>query len=272
VYCIPGKGQTGALKLEQPIEVVFEPLTQPYNPDNGLSEAEWNSWQDRETREYGQVFFYQPEADTKYSVWCEQIEVEPWAEGSGDTRDDVSSNSSNIPYRTFVDVNSSAFPTINKQYFIDNPSDTLRIVSDDTGVRRALRLSDTKLLLMAASSHNMHIAYLVYDEITEEVVREVSFPTLALYTWYDNSTVVYVAGQANRIVMTDYLKNKTVVLYEESDPNVQLVEVWEMGQVGKLEVEEDSVVFGRYRKLPGTTATESIEEVRVPIPQSFLLE
>jgi len=185
---------------------------------------------------------------------------------------DIPGGDSRIPYQEFIEVDAENYPTINKQYFIDNPSDTLQLVSDDTGVRRALRLSDTKLLLMAASSYNMHVAYLVYDETTSEVVSEVSFPTMSLYTWYDDSKVVAVAGQANKIQITDYLNDNTIVLYEESDPNVQLVEVWEMGQTGKLEVEEDTVVFGRYRKLPGTTATEFIEEVRVPIPQSFISE
>lgn len=177
-----------------------------------------------------------------------------------------------IPYKQFVEVDASDYPSINKDYFIDNPSESLRLASDDTGVREALRLDDTTLLLFVTSSYNMHLAYLLYDEAEQEVIKEVTFPLLSLYTWYDNSTLVYVGGDANMIVMKDYLSDRSVVLYEEEDETVQLVEIWEMGQVGELDFVENEIEFSRYKKQPGTTLTQFIEKVKVPIPEYFLSE
>lgn len=213
---------------------------------------------------------YAPEKVVEKEV-VREIEVGNGTEQDGALQENSNVTADNkIPYRQFVEVDASGYPNVNNQYFIDNPSESLRLVSDDTGVIEALRLSDTMLLLFAASSYNMHIAFLLYDEMRQEIVEEVPFPLLSLYTWYDDSTLVYVGGQANKIVIIDYLNNKTEVLYEEDDSSVQLVEVSEIGQVGDLGFEQNEVVFSRYRKQDGTTLAKFIEQVRVAIPEEFL--
>jgi len=188
-----------------------------------------------------------------------------------DADDDITPDAADtiIPYRQFVEVSSADYPAINKQYFIANPSPTLRNTSDSIGVREAMRLSEDRIILRVESEYNMDLAHLLFDEQSKWVVREVSFPLLTLYKWYTDTKLVYVGEYAQSIIITDFITGDSTVLYQEEDPDVQLVEVWEMGMSGLLEIEGNEVVFNRYQKLPGTTQAELIEEVRVQVPESL---
>lgn len=73
VYCVAGKGQPESVKLAQPIELSFEPLTDPYDPSDGISEAERNSWQKRDTGEYGNLSFVNTETGQRYDMQCNSL-------------------------------------------------------------------------------------------------------------------------------------------------------------------------------------------------------
>lgn len=72
-YCIQGRGQPNAVKLNQPINITLEPLSVPFDSSDGLSLSESNSWQDTDSNEFGDLYFVNSETDQRFDIQCQDV-------------------------------------------------------------------------------------------------------------------------------------------------------------------------------------------------------
>lgn len=140
---------------------------------------------------------------------------------------------------------------------------------------RARKISDTLTLIQVASPQQPAgpIGTVLYDEISNSVVREVVFPLNTMDVWVNDYTrIVLEWGEddRNRLRIYDYIANTNEILYEEVEAGVQLAAVCEMGCTGMLRIIENNVVFNRYQRIAGTSAAKFIETVTISIPDTYI--
>jgi len=140
---------------------------------------------------------------------------------------------------------------------------------------QARKISDNLLLVLVASPSQpaRPIGTVLFDEVSNSVVRPVTFTLNTIDVWVNSHTrVVLEWGTGKqRLVVYDYISDVNQVLYEESESDVQLADVCEMGCGGVLYVTTDgTLVFGRHRSIAGTTSAQLLEIKTIPIPREYL--
>ncbi len=140
----------------------------------------------------------------------------------------------------------------------------------------ARKISDALSLVVVDDGVPTHTyaGVVLYDEQAQKIVRVVDFPFITLSSWISTSTLVsrQVSQSGNeQIIITNYASGFTKVLYEETDPNVQLAEICEMGCKGILYKNKDNeIVFERRQKLPATSLTKPLEIKRILLPKEYI--
>lgn len=184
-----------------------------------------------------------------------------------------------VRYGAFVDVNPLDYPINNQQFLASLPAtSSLRSAGRVYSAVQARKITENLSLVVVddgLASHS-YDGVVLFDENTKQMISRVVYSFSALEKWISPSVRITVqngASYANQIVLDDYANQKSIVLYEETDPNVQLADVCEMTCGGILyKTVDGQIVFARHEKIKGTTATRLIETVTVPVPPEYLPE
>jgi hypothetical protein len=158
-------------------------------------------------------------------------------------------------------------------YFLEY--DTL---ANDLYSSRAKEISDNLSLVQVASPQQPAgpIGTVLFDEVSNSVVRVVEFPINTMDVWVNKHTRIVLEWDEdyrNRLTIYDYIADTSEILYEEVEEGIQLVAVCEMGCTGVLQITEDKkLAFNRYEAKAGTSATKLIGSMTVDIPEKYTAE
>lgn len=139
----------------------------------------------------------------------------------------------------------------------------------------ARKISEDVSLVQVASPQQPAgpIGTVLFDESSKSIIRTVDFTLNTMDVWVNPHTRIVLEWDVeykNRLVIYDYMANTSKTLYEESEDEVQLADVCEMGCTGIMYVTTDgNLVFGRHQKIDGTTSTKLLEVVTLPIPEVY---
>jgi len=144
------------------------------------------------------------------------------------------------------------------QWFADRTDGDITYRPDQDTLAVTSLGPDTPYSLVTIAN-TMPYATILYDEEKQVPVRIAPEYKLGVLRESIGGTV-FVQNTGQEIQQFDVLTGEIEVLYREGEPDVQLVEYWEMGMAGIFYVTNDGVVvFSRHKKLPGTTLTEFLE-------------
>lgn len=182
-----------------------------------------------------------------------------------------------VRYGAFVKVDPLDYPIDSELFLSSLPAtSSLRREARTYSAVEARKVSDTLTLVAIDDGQPGHFydGMVLFDESKKQMIKKVEYPFFSLQRWISEGVQITVQSSsvsyANKIVLNDYPNQKTIVLYEESDPNVQLADVCEMGCVGILHYTSDGqIIFSRHQKIEGTSFTKYLETVAMPMPLEY---
>jgi hypothetical protein len=152
------------------------------------------------------------------------------------------------------------------------------ITTDIIYAVRATKIDAKHSLLSISQNPAGPTGFFLVNDKTKKVIRRIANGYwLDVDGWYRTAkgqgvrVVVDSFGAVNdRVVLFDYAKNYSKVLYTEKDQTIQLAEICELGCYGTIQITANgSVLVKRYRSLPGTTQTMLVSTVEVPLPKAY---